>query len=170
MFFVSQKIHIKRSPNAIKIYGDLLWNLCDFWEVESTQTGDHRAHNPPGRALGPRRTLVSCALLERWLEPIFWRKKDNLWKNHVKISAQSELRISGNLRNREGPDLGERETEEDRETDPASEGLSPLHSHGGHGPEGEPSSHLGGGQGRRRRRGLSPPSPVAPECRRGQGL
>lgn len=27
-------------------------------------------------------------------------------KNHVKISAQSELRISGNLRNREWPDLG----------------------------------------------------------------
>ena len=25
MFFVSQKIHIKRSPNAMKLYGDFLW-------------------------------------------------------------------------------------------------------------------------------------------------
>ena len=53
---------------------------------------------------------------------------------------------------------GERETEENREGDPISEGLSPLRRHGGHGTDGEPSSHLGGGQGRRRRRrGLSPP-------------
>jgi hypothetical protein len=37
MFFVSQNIHIKQSPNAIKIYGDLFWNICDFWEEESTQ-------------------------------------------------------------------------------------------------------------------------------------
>ena len=34
MFFVSRKIHIKQSPNVIKIYGELFWNLCDFWEVE----------------------------------------------------------------------------------------------------------------------------------------
>ena len=52
---------------------------------------------------------------------------------------------------------GEHETEENREGDPISEGLPPLRGHGGHGPEGELSSHLGGGQGRRRRRGLSPP-------------
>jgi hypothetical protein len=51
----------------------------------------------------------------------------------------------------------ERETEENSEGDPISEGLLPLHRHGCHGPEGELSSHLGGGQGRRRRRGLSPP-------------
>ena len=53
MFFVSQRIHIKQTSNAIKIYGDLFWNLCDFWEVESTQTGAHKAHNPPGRARHP---------------------------------------------------------------------------------------------------------------------
>ena len=48
---------------------------------------------------------------------------------------------------------GERETEENREGDPISEGLPPLHRYGDHGPEGELSSHLGGGQGRRRRSG-----------------
>src|SRR5215216_3594658 len=53
MFFLSQNIHIKQSPNAIKIYGDLFWNICDFWEVESTQTGAHNAHNAPGRTSHP---------------------------------------------------------------------------------------------------------------------
>ena len=38
---------------------------------------------------------------------------------------------------------GRRETEENREGDPISEGLPPLRGHGGHGPEGELSSHLG---------------------------
>ena len=73
-------------------------------------------------------------------------------KNRVKIS-QSELRISGNIRNSFRPDL-ECETEENREE--ISEGLPPLCCHGYQGPEGELSSHLGGGQGRRSR-GLSPP-------------
>jgi hypothetical protein len=61
-----------------------------------------------------------------------------------------------------------RETEENKEGDPISEGLPPLRRHGSHGPEGELSSHLGGGQGRRRRRGaLSPSLPMAPKRRRG---
>ena len=56
----------------------------------------------------------------------------------------------------------ERETEENREGDPISLGLPPLRHHGGHGPEGELSSHLGGGQGRRtRREALSPSLSVA---------
>ena len=50
----------------------------------------------------------------------------------------------------------ERETEENREGDPISEGLPPIRNHGDQGPEGELSSHLGGGQGRISR-GLSPP-------------
>ena len=53
--------------------------------------------------------------------------------------------------------IWERETEENREGDPISKGLLPLRLHGDHGPKGEPNSHLGGVQGRRRRRGaLSP--------------
>ena len=50
----------------------------------------------------------------------------------------------------------ERKTEEDRKIYPISEGLSALHSHGSHGPEGEPSSHLGGRRRKKKRGGLSP--------------
>ena len=58
------------------------------------------------------------------------------------------------------------EIEENREGDPISEGIPPLRRHGGHGPEGGLSSHLGGCQGRRRRRGaLSPSLPMAAEGR-----
>ena len=77
MFFVSQKIHIKRSPNTIKIYEEIFWNICDFQEVESMQTGAHSAHNPPGRA------LVSCALLKRRLELYFGRKEAYIRKKIV---------------------------------------------------------------------------------------
>ena len=48
--------------------------------------------------------------------------------NHVKISAQSDLRIFGNLRNGERPESESTETEGDRETDPISEGLPPSAS------------------------------------------
>ena len=58
----------------------------------------------------------------------------------MKVSAQSELRMSGYKRNGERPDLG---TQKPGETDPISEGLSPLPSHGSQGPEGKPFSHLG---------------------------
>ena len=42
-----------------------------------------------------------------------------------------------------GQNLGTQKTERDRETDPISQGLSPLPRHGDHGPEGKPFSHLG---------------------------
>ena len=64
-------------------------------------------------------------------------------KNCVQISAQSELRISGNIRNGERKESGNAETERDRETDPISEGILPLPHHGDHGLEGKPFSHLG---------------------------
>ena len=52
----------------------------------------------------------------------------DLWEYKKQFSARS----------------GECETEENREGDPISDGLPPLRRHGGHGPEGELSSHLGG--------------------------
>ena len=106
MFFVSQKIHIKQSPNAIKFYGELFWNICDFWELESLQTGAHSAHKTPGHALGARRMVVGCAHLIHRLELYFECKQAYILKNRVKISAQSELRISGNIRKGFRPDLG----------------------------------------------------------------
>ena len=80
MFFVSQKIHIKQSPNAIKFYGELFWNTCDFWELESPQTEARGGHNPPGRGPGARYGVVGCALLERRLKLYFGRKEAYIQK------------------------------------------------------------------------------------------
>ena len=75
MFFVSQNIHIKRSPNAIKFHGELFWNICDFWELESTQKKAHNPHKTPGRAPGPRRAMVGCGHLVSRLELYFGCKE-----------------------------------------------------------------------------------------------
>ena len=61
--FVLQKIHIKRSPNVIKIYGELFWNICGFWDLESTQTEAHSAQETSGHTPGSRRVVVGCAHL-----------------------------------------------------------------------------------------------------------
>ena len=87
--FVSQNIHIKRSTNAIKIYGELFWNICDFWELESPQTEAHTAHKTPGHARGPWRVVVGCALLERRLELYFGRKEAYIRKKIVLISQRN---------------------------------------------------------------------------------
>ena len=34
--FCLAEIHIKRSPNMMKFYKELFWNICDFGEKEST--------------------------------------------------------------------------------------------------------------------------------------
>ena len=54
----------------------------------------------------PWHTQLSCALLEGRLGPSSGARKIIYGKNRVKLSAQSELRISGNLRNHEGLDPG----------------------------------------------------------------
>ena len=83
VFFVSQNIHIKRSPNAIKIYEELFWNICDFWEVESTQKEAHSHHETRGRALGPRRMVVYHGLLVNQLELYFGRKEAYIQKKKL---------------------------------------------------------------------------------------
>ena len=59
---------------------------------------------------------------------------------------------------------GNTETERDRETDPISEGLSPLPRHGDHGPEGKPFSHLGRRSRKKKTKGR--PSPLLLQWRR----
>ena len=51
----------------------------------------------------------------------------------------------------------ERETEENKERDPISEGLLPSGSHGGRGLEGKLSSHLGGRPRKKKKEGGSLP-------------
>ena len=105
------------------------------------------------RAPHPRGALLRSLML------YFGCKKANFWKTiWAKVSIQSELRISRYKGKGARAESRSAKTERDREIDPISEGLSPLRHHGGHGPEGKPSSHLGGGQGRRGR-GISPLSP-----------
>ena len=120
---------------------------------------------PRGRgcAPDPRGHLV------RRLTLFFCRKKANFRiKIWAKVSTQSELQISKNIRNGEREESGNAEIERDRETDPISEGLSPLPRHGDHGPEGKPFSHLGRRSRKKKKEGaLSPSLPVAPERRRG---
>ena len=101
------------------------------------------------RGWGPRPLQVGAlphprGPLVRRLMLYFGRKKANFWKKiWAKVSIQSELRISIYIRNGERAARENAETERDRETDPISEGLSPLPRHGGQGPEGKPFSHLG---------------------------
>ena len=107
-FFVSWNIHIKCSPNVIKNCGVLFWNICDFWEEESTQDGARGGHKPP------RRTHVACGPLVSRLTPFFRNNKDYIRKKCVKISAWSELWISENLRIGFQPENKKRKTEENR--------------------------------------------------------
>ena len=53
----------------------------------------------------------------------------------------------------------QKQKETERERDPISEGLSPLHRHGGDGIEGKPFSHLGGRSRKNKKKGGSLPLP-----------
>ena len=78
MFFVSQKIHIKRSPNSIKTNGDFLGIYVIFGKkipCEAVPNGGTRqggAPHPPRRAPDPRDHHV------RRLVPFFRHKKTNI--------------------------------------------------------------------------------------------
>jgi len=107
MFFVSQKIHIKQSPNVIKIYGELFRNICDFLGVGITANGG--PHPPQDTWARPRAQVHRGGLCSpRMSVGALLRAQGSLYpeKNRVKISAQSELRISRNIRNGFWSDLG----------------------------------------------------------------
>ena len=65
MFYVSQKPHIKRSPNGIKMDGEYFWNICDFWEEESMwdgARGGHRAGVTPLSLVAPHKAVDALLL------------------------------------------------------------------------------------------------------------
>ena len=158
MFLVSQNIHIKRSPNGIKTDGAYFWKIWKIWKENQREPVPEvvmrQGGAPPLRARPyPREPTV------RRLTLFFCRKKANIRKKiTAKVSGQSELRISIYTRNGETEPGENAETERDRETDPISEGLSPLPCHGGQGPEGKPFSHLGR-RSRKKKKGA--PLPLA---------
>ena len=137
--------------------------------MESTRDDSRGAHEGEGRAPGgqahPGSSWPLCKAVGALLSLQESQYPD---KNHVQSTAQSELWISGNLRNGERVEPENAEIERDRETYPISEGLSPLPHHGDHGLEGKPFSHLGRRSRKEKKEGaLSPSLPVARERRRG---
>ena len=122
-----------------------------------------------GAGQGPRRALVDCTHLVSWLELSFGRKEANFWKKHrVKISAQSELRISGNIRNGFRPENRNAKQKRTEREIQSRRGSCPSAAMEAMDQRGNSPPIYGGGQGRIRRSGaLSPSLPVAPECCRG---
>ena len=78
MFFVPQKIHIKRSPNGIKTDRDFFWNICDFWEENQRETMPKGATRQGGTPQGVRRAPEPRGHPVRRLDPFFCRKKANI--------------------------------------------------------------------------------------------
>ena len=82
-FFVSQKIHIKRSLNGIKTDGHFFWNIYDFWEEESTRDDTRGGHEvggapyPPGRSLHPFGHLEASLTCTPSLLGVFWSRKNH---------------------------------------------------------------------------------------------
>ena len=77
ILFVLQKIHIKRSPNGINIDEDYVWNIYEFWEVESTRDDARGAHEAGGAPQGGGRAPDPRGQSVRRLVPFFLRKKAN---------------------------------------------------------------------------------------------
>ena len=86
MFYVSQKPHIKRSPNRIKMDEEYFWNIYDFWEEKSTRDDARGGHSAGERAPDPHGHPV------RRLTLFFGCKKSNFRRKiWAKVSLQSEL-------------------------------------------------------------------------------
>ena len=115
MFYVSQKPHIKRTPNGKKTDRKYFWNIYDFWEEEPSRDDARGGHEAGGVPEGGRSTPDPRGHPVRRLLPFFFRKKANIRKRiMLKVSIQSELRISGNIRNGERAESENAETERDR--------------------------------------------------------
>ena len=67
----------------MQLHGELFWNICDFWELESPQTEAHADYDTPGHAPGLWRMVVGCAHLLRRLELYFGRKEAYIRKKIV---------------------------------------------------------------------------------------
>ena len=92
--------------------GELFWNICDFWEEESTRDDARGGHETGGTLQGGRRALDPRGHPVSWLMLFFCLKKANFMRKiWAKDSPQSELRISGYIRNGEGVESEKAKTE-----------------------------------------------------------
>ena len=80
MFFVSQNIHTKQSPNAIKTYGDFFGIYVIFGKKNQHETMPERA---TGQGAHPPGVGAPLTLPVRRLLPFFRRKKANIWMEIV---------------------------------------------------------------------------------------
>ena len=65
-------------PKWDKNLWSFFWNICGFWEEESTRDDARGGHEAGGAPQGVRRALDARGHLVRRLEPFFRRKKDNI--------------------------------------------------------------------------------------------
>ena len=116
--FVSQNIHIKRSPNGIKMDGELFWNVCEFWEVKSTRDGARGGHKARGHAPGGQvcpgpswapRKAVAIILLPQ--ERYFLEKKS--WQRFQSNRSYGSLDIKETVKG-QNPKHRNRETHRDK--------------------------------------------------------
>ena len=110
MFFVSWKIHIKRSPNGIKTDGAYFWKIWKIRKENQREPVPEVVTRQGGAP--PRARPYPHEPTERRLTLFFCRKKANVQKKiTAKVSGQSELWISIYIRN------GETDPEENAETE-----------------------------------------------------
>ena len=83
MFFVSKKIHIKRSPNGIKTDGDFFGIYVIFGKKNKCEIMPEGATRQGRAPQGVRHTLGRRGHLIRRLVPFFRCKKDNIQKKIV---------------------------------------------------------------------------------------
>src|SRR3954469_3664409 len=79
MFYVSQNIHIKRSPNGIKTDGAYFWKIWKIPEEKSTRDGARGGHEAGG-APAPWACPYPREPPVKQLTLFFCRKKDNFRK------------------------------------------------------------------------------------------
>ena len=93
------QIESKRDKNRRRFF----WNICDFWEEESTRYDARGGHEAGGTPQGIRRAWHPRGPPVRRLTLFFCYKKANFMRKiWAKDSPQSELKISRYKANDEG--------------------------------------------------------------------
>ena len=77
LFFRSQEINIKQSPNTVKLYRDFFWTRRNPMGQSCTWGGAPRGTQPTSVRHPPWRAQVGCAHLGYLFGPldVFWSKK-----------------------------------------------------------------------------------------------
>ena len=92
---------------------EFFWNICEFWEVESTRDDARGGHEAGGAPQGGRRAPDPCGHPVRRLVPFFWRNKANVRiKIVLKFQPNRSYGSSGNLEMVKGQKQGAQKKKE----------------------------------------------------------